>query len=109
MNRAQGYCGSGAVPQVRCDQVTVISGSANWNVAVCVSVMLALVSFSTKTPPEDSMRVGQPRFSIQRTASSMWTHMSPTMPLLYSQKPRHERGWTIALYGRIGAGPVHIS
>ena len=35
--------------------------------------------------------------------------MSPTMPLPYSMKARQLRGWTSWLYGRIGAGPVHIS
>jgi len=60
-------------------------------------------------PPDELTRFGQPRPSIQRTASSMWTHMSPTMPLLYSMKARQPRGWTSELYGRRGAGPVHIS
>ena len=31
------------------------------------------------------------------------------MPLPYSVNARHDRGWTSLLYGRIGAGPVHIS
>ena len=71
--------------------------------------MLALASFSTRIPPEELIRAGQPSSSIQRTMSSMWMHMSPMMPLPYSMNARHPRGWTIALYGRIGAGPVHIS
>ena len=40
---------------------------------------------------------GQPRSSIQRTMSSMWMHMSPTMPLPYSMKARQRRGWTSVL------------
>ena len=55
------------------------------------------------------MRVGMPRSIIQRTMSSMCTHMSPTMPLPYSMNARQLRGCTSLLYGRIGAGPVHIS
>ena len=43
------------------------------------------------------MRVGMPRSSIQRTMSSMWTHMSPTMPLPYSMNARQLRGWTSEL------------
>ena len=39
----------------------------------------------------------------------MWMHMSPTIPLPYSQKFRHVSGWYIGLNGFIGAGPVHIS
>ena len=31
------------------------------------------------------------------------------MPLPYSMKARQLRGCTSELYGRIGAGPVHIS
>ena len=79
------------------------------NVAVCVSEMFALLFLSTRMPPEESTDLGQPRPSIQRTMSSMWTHMSPTIPLPYSMNARQERGWTSLLYGRIGAGPVHIS
>jgi hypothetical protein len=60
-------------------------------------------------PPQEVMVLGQPRSSIQRTMSSMWTHMSPTMPLPYSVKARQPRGWLILQKGRIGAGPVHIS
>ena len=60
-------------------------------------------------PPVELIRFGQPRPSIQRTMSSMWMHMSPTMPLPYSMNARQPRGWAIGLYGRIGAGPVHIS
>jgi hypothetical protein len=47
--------------------------------------------------------------SIQRIMSSMWMHMSPMIPLPYSINARHRRGCTSELYGRIGAGPVHIS
>ena len=71
--------------------------------------MFALLSLSTRMPPVEAIRFGQPRPSIQRTMSSMWMHMSPTMPLPYSMNARQPRGWTIGLYGRIGAGPVHIS
>jgi len=62
------------------------------NVAVCVSVMLARLFLSTRMPPEELIRVGVPRSSSQRTMSSMCTHMSPTMPLLYSMKARQPRG-----------------
>jgi hypothetical protein len=41
--------------------------------------------------------------------SSICTHMSPTIPFPYSMNARHRRGCTHWLYGRIGAGPVHIS
>ena len=52
------------------------------------------------------MDLGMPRSIIQRTMSSMWMHMSPTMPLPYSMNARQPRGWTSLLYGRKGAGPV---
>ena len=55
------------------------------------------------------MRVGIGRSIIQRTMSSMCTHMSPMMPLPYSMNARQPRGCVSALNGRIGAGPVHIS
>ena len=71
--------------------------------------MFALLSLSTRMPPAELMRVGMPRSSIQRTMSSMCTHMSPMMPLPYSMNARQLRGCTSWLYGRIGAGPVHIS
>ena len=74
-----------------------------------VSEMLALLALSTKMPPAEETAFGQPRPSIQRTMSSMCTHMSPTIPLPYSMNARQVRGWTIRLYGRRGAGPVHIS
>src|SRR5436190_13216945 len=107
MNAAQGYFGSGDWPQVRCCQTT--DRSPNSNDAVCVSVMLALLFLSTRMPPEETTRLGQPSPTIQRTMSSMWMHMSPTIPLPYSMKARQLRGWTSLLYGRNGAGPVHIS
>ena len=50
-----------------------------------------LRSFCTRMPPAEEMRFGQPRSSIQRTMSSMWMHMSPTMPLPYSMNARHQR------------------
>ena len=34
---------------------------------------------------------------------------SPTIPLPYSMKARHPRGWLILQKGRFGAGPVHNS
>ena len=74
-----------------------------------MSLMLALLALSIRMPPVDPTRCGMPRSSIHRTMSSMWMHMSPTMPLPYSVKARQLRGCTSALYGRIGAGPVHIS
>ena len=72
-----------------------------------MSVMLALLSASTRMPPVELTRRGQPRSSIQRTMSSMWMHMSPMMPLPYSMKARQLRGWTEAVVGphRRGAGP----
>ena len=42
-------------------------------------------------PPVEKTRFGQPNPSIQRTVSSMWTHISPTMPLPYSMNVRHQR------------------
>ncbi len=81
--------------------------------------MLDLPSFCTKMPPEEWICFGQPRPIIQRTVSYMWMHMSPTMPLLYSLNVRHHRRCGSgslpyrscggASYGRMGAGPVHIS
>ena len=50
-----------------------------------------------KMPPVEETRSGQPRSIIQRTMSSMCTHMSPTMPLPYSMKARQLRGWTSLL------------
>ncbi len=65
--------------------------------AVWVSVMLALASLCTRIPPDELIRVGMPSSSIQRTMSSMWTHMSPTIPLLYSMNARQPRGCTMVL------------
>src|SRR5262249_16053801 len=79
------------------------------NVAVCVSVMLALLDFWTKMPPDEETRCGQPRPSIQRVMWNMWMHMSPTMPLPYSMNARQLRGWTSLLYGRMGAARGHMS
>src|SRR6516164_8579166 len=107
MNAAHGYLGSGVSPQVRCCQTTWRSPKSN--VADCVSEISALLFFSTRIPPEEEIVFGQPRSSIHRTMSSMWMHMSPIMPLPYRIKARHERGWQSLLYGRISAGPVHIS
>src|SRR5271154_3582480 len=107
MVAAHGYFGSGELPQVRCCQT--IGKSANSNVADWVSEILALLFFSTRMPPVEETFLGQPRPSIQRVISSMWMHMSPTMPLPYSMNDRQRRGWTSSLYGRSGAGPVHIS
>ena len=59
--------------------------------------MLALLALSTRMPPAEATRCGQPRSSIQRTMSSMWMHMSPTMPLPYSMNARQLRGWTSEL------------
>ena len=41
--------------------------------------------------PADMTRLGHPRWSIQRTVSSICTHISPTMPLPYSVNVRHHR------------------
>src|SRR5207249_1211780 len=68
-----------------------------------------LAALSTRMPPDELTRAGIPKSNIQRTMSSMWTHISPMMPLPYSMKARQRRGCTRSLYGRIGAGPVHIS
>jgi hypothetical protein len=87
----------------------VTGNSGKSNVAAWVSEMFAFASFWTTIPPVELTDRGQPRFSIQRAVSSMWMHMSPTMPFEYSLNARHRRGWTSLLYGRIGAGPVHIS
>src|SRR3954449_7643679 len=103
----QGYFGSGDGPQVRCCQTTERPSKSN--VAVWVSGMLAFAPGSIRMPPDEEILLGQPRPSIQRTMSSMWTHMSPTIPLLYSVNDRQRRGCTSSLYGRMGAGPVHIS
>ena len=84
-------------------------GSSYSKIADCVSVMFDLPDRCTWMPPSELMRVGQPRSSIQRAVSSMWTHMSPTMPLPYSMNARHQRLCGIMSYGRSGAGPVHIS
>ena len=54
--------------------------------------MFALLFLSTRMPPEELMRAGMPRSIIQRTMSSMCTHMSPTMPLPYSLNARQLRG-----------------
>src|SRR5215212_6558850 len=97
-----GYSGSAAAPYVRWFHTTGNSGKSN--VAVWVSEMFDLLSFCTRMPPVELTLVGQPRSNIQRTMSSMWIHMSPTMPLPYSVNARHDRGWTSLLYGRIGAG-----
>src|SRR5436190_21417185 len=104
---AQGYLGSGGAPHVRWVQTIFTSGWSN--VAVCVSVILALLFLSTRMPPADVTDFGQPKSIIQRTMSYMWIHMSPTMPFPYSMKARQVRGCTSLLYGRIGAGPVHMS
>ena len=48
-------------------------------------------------PPLELTETGHPRSIIQRTMSSMWMHMSPTMPFPYSENARHPRGWTILL------------
>src|SRR3954454_11537804 len=96
---------AGASPQVRWFQTTGMPSKSNthdW-----VSVVLALLFLSTRMPPDELIRVGQPRPSIHRVMSSMWTHMSPTMQLQYSMNARQDRGWTSLLYGRMGAGPVH--
>ena len=85
------------------------SRSGNSNIAVCVSVMFALLALSTKMPPLDVMRDGIGRSIIQRTMSSMCTHMSPMMTLPYSMNARQPRGCVSLLNGRIGAGPVHAS
>src|SRR5262249_7505045 len=103
----QGYFGSGESPQVRCCQTT--DRSPKSNVAVWVSVVFALPPLSTRMPPVEPTRFGQPRPSTQRTISSMWLHMSPTITLEYPRTARQPRGWTNWLYGLIGAGPVHIS
>src|SRR3954467_5022261 len=104
---AHGYLGSGASPQVRCCHTTCRSPKSK--VAVCVSEMFALLFLSTRIPPDELTDFGAPRSSIQRTVSSMWMHMSPIIPLPYSMKLRQLRGCTSLLYGRIGAGPVHMS
>src|SRR5947207_402427 len=103
----QGYLGSGEVPQVRCCQTTLKSGYSK--VATCVSLMFDLPPFWTKMPPFEETLFGQERPSIQRTVSSIWTHISPTMPLPYSMNVRHQRTCGSLSYGRSGAGPVHIS
>ena len=59
--------------------------------------MLARLALSTKMPPLELTELGHPRSIIQRTMSSMWMHMSPTMPFPYSENARHPRGWTILL------------
>ena len=80
---------------MRCCQTTFRSPKSN--VAVWVSGMFALLALSTRMPPVELIRFGQPRSSIQRTMSSMWMHMSPTMPLPYSMNARQPRGWTIGV------------
>src|SRR6266567_1123904 len=85
--RAHGYFGSGGPPQERCCQLTVrlsYSKVADW-----VSEIFDLPPLSTKIPPVELTRLGHPSPSIQRVVSSMWTHMSPTMPLPYSVNVRH--------------------
>src|ERR1039458_2062362 len=88
MKSAQGYSGSGGVPQVRCCHTA--SKPSYSKLAVWVSVMFDLPSFWTKMPPAELMRLGQPRCSIQRAVSNMCTHMSPIIPLPYSVKVRHQ-------------------
>src|SRR5215210_7307285 len=70
----------------------------------------------TRMPPDELTRLGQPRSSIHRTMSSMWMHMSPTIPLPYSLNVRHQRRcgsgalprslYGGASYGRRGAAPL---
>ena len=65
---------------------------ANAMNAAASAVSMPTVDTTIRMPPVDDTRLGYPRASIQRTMSSMWMHISPTMPFPYSMNARQLRG-----------------